>query len=66
MCNVTGAPNLRSKPLDYELIRRSARVEFMGKHNLNQRKGLLQITEIGRDGCNLRLREAVRNWFHNR
>jgi len=66
MCNVTGAPNLRSKPLGYELIRRSASVEFMGKHDLNQRKGLLQITEIGRDGCNLRFREAVGNRFHNR
>jgi hypothetical protein len=66
MCNVTGAPNLRSKPLDYELIRRSASVEFMGKHDLNQRKELLQITEIGRDGCNLRLREGVRNRFHDR
>ena|ERR1700730_18135718 len=30
-----------------------------------RRLGSLQITEIGRDGCNLRLRQVVRNWFHN-
>jgi hypothetical protein len=31
----------------------------------NQRKGLLQITEVGGDGCNLRLRQIVRDRLHN-
>ena len=31
----------------------------------NARIGLLEITEIGCDGCNLRLRQAMGDRFHN-
>jgi hypothetical protein len=34
-------------------------------HDLDRREGLLQIIEIGRDGCNLRLVQAVCNRLHD-
>jgi hypothetical protein len=44
---------------------RLVRTDAYGRHYLNHNTVLLQITDIGRDGRNLRFRQAVRDRFHN-